>query len=68
MKNDAPRKAALPDAGAAGATISEPDTPSRHRPIAPPSIPDHELIRPIGRGAYGEVWLARHARLARCGR
>ncbi len=26
---------------------------------SPPSIPDHELIRPIDRGAYGEVWLAR---------
>jgi WD40 repeat protein len=26
----------------------------------PPSIPDHELLRPIGRGAYGEVWLARN--------
>ena len=23
-------------------------------------IPDHELLRPIGRGAYGEVWLARN--------
>jgi len=25
-----------------------------------PSIPDHTLLRPIGRGAYGEVWLARN--------
>ena len=26
-----------------------------------PNIPDHELSRPIGRGSYGEVWLARNA-------
>src|SRR2546425_1782613 len=25
-----------------------------------PIIPDHELIRGIGQGAYGEVWLARN--------
>lgn len=25
-----------------------------------PVIPDHALLRPIGRGAYGEVWLARN--------
>src|SRR5438046_885646 len=24
------------------------------------SVPDHELIRRIGRGSYGEVWLARN--------
>jgi WD40 repeat protein len=28
--------------------------------MKPPIIPDHTLIRPIGRGAYGEVWLARN--------
>jgi WD40 repeat protein len=27
----------------------------------PPSIPDHTLIRCIGKGSYGEVWLARNA-------
>ncbi|MBI2924683.1 MAG: CHASE2 domain-containing protein [Verrucomicrobia bacterium] len=26
-----------------------------------PAIPDHELVRVIGKGAYGEVWLARNA-------
>jgi tetratricopeptide (TPR) repeat protein len=25
-----------------------------------PAIPDHELLHPIGRGSYGEVWLARN--------
>src|SRR5438093_6823043 len=34
-------------------------------PSAPPTpgagaIPDHELLRPIAAGAYGEVWLARN--------
>ena len=31
--------------------------PSRSRPN--PAIPDHDVLRKIGGGAYGEVWLAR---------
>src|SRR5262245_7871708 len=27
---------------------------------APPAVPDHELLRRIGSGSYGEVWLARN--------
>src|SRR5437667_6901261 len=33
-------------------------TPTLQHPI--PSIPDHELLRRIGGGSYGEVWLARN--------
>src|SRR6266478_1980601 len=25
-----------------------------------PNVPDHELLRCVGRGSYGEVWLARN--------
>ncbi len=28
---------------------------------AQPRVPDHELLKPVGKGAYGEVWLARDA-------
>lgn len=28
--------------------------------VNPPDIPEHDLLRVIGKGAYGEVWLARN--------
>ncbi|MCL4786048.1 MAG: protein kinase [Verrucomicrobia bacterium] len=38
-----------------------PTPPTGHRPEhPPPAIPDHEVLRRIGRGSYGEVWLARN--------
>jgi len=33
----------------------------QHPPRTPPDIRDHETIRLIGQGAFGEVWLARSA-------
>src|SRR5262245_43560754 len=30
------------------------------RTDSPPQIPDHELLRRLGRGSYGEVWLGRN--------
>lgn len=38
----------------------EDDTPLPLQVPRPAEIPDHELLRCIGRGSYGEVWLARN--------
>jgi len=46
--------------------MTEPTHPARETPTAaappaaPPVVPDHELIRLIGGGGSGEVWLARN--------
>jgi len=37
-----------------------PDTPRLAGGATPPSIPDYILLSRIGRGSYGEVWLARN--------
>src|SRR5437667_3218176 len=37
------------------------NAPSLQHPTSPPPvIPDHQLLRRIGEGSYGEVWLARN--------
>ena len=40
---------------------SAPASPSSTLDALPPAIPDHELLKKIGDGSYGEVWLARNA-------
>jgi len=43
------------------ASGAESVAPSARQSSVPPSVPDHELLRSIGVGSYGEVWLARSA-------
>ncbi|MEO8428738.1 MAG: hypothetical protein ABI651_16690 [Verrucomicrobiota bacterium] len=36
-------------------------SPPQQTPLRPPPrVPDHEILHIIGRGSYGEVWLARN--------
>ncbi|PYJ85408.1 MAG: hypothetical protein DME22_09275 [Verrucomicrobia bacterium] len=60
MNPDAP----LPAARLFGGSSDTADSPTLQNSIAPflpLAIPDHELIRLIGRGSYGQVWLAKNA-------
>ncbi len=51
-----------PDPSAAIQTPGTAPAPVGQRDDSPPfPVPDHTLIRRVGRGAYGEVWLARNA-------
>lgn len=46
------QQAQTPGPLGAGASANHPSSPQ-------PVIPDHELLKCVGKGAYGEVWLAR---------
>jgi WD40 repeat protein len=48
-----------PHEESAASVASVPITPLPSQPT--PIIPDHELLKKIGDGSYGEVWLARNA-------
>src|SRR5881409_99855 len=54
MSPDSPAEGSLPGVRAS------PDHRPTNIPKLPPSVPDHDLIRRIGGGSYGEVWLARN--------
>jgi serine/threonine protein kinase len=60
MKNGGPESKEISDGDPVGLGRVIPLPHSFARPLhPPPQIPDHELLGCIGRGSYGEVWLAR---------
>ncbi len=64
MNSDAPLPAAILLGGSSRAADS-PSLRDSIAPFPPPAIPDHEMIRLIGRGSYGQVWLAKNAASSR---
>lgn len=54
-----------PGVQAAAASVGQPTEPAMANPPSaqppPPTIPDYTLLKRIGSGAYGEVWLAQDA-------
>jgi hypothetical protein len=55
MPHDRPEEHPVPNRGAFGGVNA-----GGFASTPPPSIPDHELLRRIGDGSYGEVWLAKN--------
>ena len=61
MANPVPENNTTSETSAASAVAPVGATSVRRdRAAPPPAIPDHELIRRIGAGSYGEVWLSRN--------
>ncbi|HEY0457352.1 MAG TPA: serine/threonine-protein kinase [Verrucomicrobiae bacterium] len=55
-----PIAAPVEPAPVAGAAMAFKPTMAE-QPLGGVSVPDHEVVRQVGRGAYGEVWLAKNA-------
>ena len=47
-------------AEAVASRLSSQDHPPAFVCLTPTAIPDHELLRRIGGGGYGDVWLAKN--------
>src|SRR5262245_37649969 len=60
MKSDSPRSGSLLKSGVAEASTGSAPRPHADPIGSYPVIPDHKLIKLIGRGSYGQVWLARN--------
>jgi CHASE2 domain-containing sensor protein len=65
LRSDVPAEPGTADNAAAGTILVSPHLP-QHGTAGPsgvkwlpPSVPDHTLVRCIGEGGYGQVWLAR---------
>lgn len=57
--SDAPPPEGTPAKEASSSDAPTPEPTAHSQP--PPAIPDHVLLKQIGGGSYGEVWLARNA-------
>src|SRR5213592_3956580 len=61
MANHAPEEKRALNSDSVGAQLTPAGAPSLSATLPlPPQIPDHELLKKIGGGSYGEVWLARN--------
>src|SRR5215831_6934809 len=60
MKSDSPPGGSLPKPGVDRAITGSAFPREADRTNSRPVVPDHELLKLIGRGAYGQVWLARN--------